>query len=76
MALLRGFEELKKDRNSVHGEVDCTFSVFEKSGNRYLQLDTYGSKDRQIPDKVSQSIQLDEASAAEFRRLLDRTFPN
>jgi len=76
MALLRGFDELKKDRNSVHEEVDCTFSVFEKSGNRYLQLDTYGSKGRQFPNKISQSIQLDEGSAAELRRLLDRIFPN
>lgn len=75
MARLKGFNELKKDRNSVHEEVECTFSVFEESGNRYLQLDTYGSRGRQIPDKVSQSIQLDEGSAAEVRRLLDRTFP-
>jgi hypothetical protein len=74
MALLRRFDELKKDRNTVHDEVDCTFSIFEDAGNLYLQLDTYGSRDRQIPGKVSQSIQLDAASAAELRRLLERTF--
>ena len=31
--------------------------MFERDGKSYLQLDTYGSADRKIPGKVSQSIQ-------------------
>jgi hypothetical protein len=41
----------------------------------YLQLDTYGSQQRVIPGKVSQTIQLDVQSARELKRLLERTFP-
>jgi hypothetical protein len=40
-------------------------------GKRYLQLDTFGSRTRQIVGKVSQSIQFDVASAAELKRLIE-----
>jgi hypothetical protein len=76
VARLNALNERKKDRNSVHEPVDCTFTVFEKGNRRYLQLDTYGSVERQIRDKVSQSIQLDAESAAALRTLLDRVFPH
>ena len=66
--------EIAKDRNTVHGEVDCTYLVFEEGGDTYLQLDTYGSSSRSIPGKVSQSLQLNEAGAKELRKLLRQTF--
>jgi hypothetical protein len=40
-----------------------------------LQLDTYGSPERQIPGKTSQSIQLNAESAAELKRLIEKVFP-
>jgi hypothetical protein len=76
LARLNALNERKKDRNSIHEAVDCTFTVFEEGNRRYLQLDTYGSAERQIRDKVSQSIQLDAESAAALRTLLDRVFPH
>ena len=75
MALITEFTELQKERNRVHGPVECGWTVLERNGTRYLQLDTYGSRDRQIPGKTSQSIQLDAASAAELKRLIARVFP-
>jgi hypothetical protein len=75
MALISTLTELKKDRNQVHGPVDCGWTVFEEGGERYLQLDTYGSQERKILGKTSQSIQLDAKSAAELKRLIERTFP-
>ena len=61
MALVEKFEQLTMDRNSVHGLVRCTYSVFsDGNGNRYLQLDTYGSATRKIGGKKSQSLQLDQ----------------
>jgi hypothetical protein len=36
----------------VHEPVDCTYTVFEDgAGQRYLQIDTYGSKQRQLRGK-------------------------
>jgi hypothetical protein len=63
------------NRGRVHGEVECGYTAFEREGRRYLQLDTYGSNDRAIPGKVSQSIQLDEDGARELKRLIQQSFP-
>ena len=49
--------------------------IFERDGSKYLQLDTYGSRDRKFQGKVSQSIQLDEGSAGEMQTLIRRAFP-
>ena len=75
MALIAEFTKLQKERNQVHGVVECGYTVFEEGGSRYLQLDTYGSQERQIRGKTSQSIQLNAASAAELRALIEKTFP-
>lgn len=48
---------------------------FEAEGARYLQLDTFGSTDRQIPGKTSQSIHLNEHSAAQLKDLIEWAFP-
>jgi hypothetical protein len=38
-------------------------------------LETYGSNSRAIPGKVSQSIELDEAGAAELMSIIGQAFP-
>jgi hypothetical protein len=75
MALITELTELQKDRNQVHGVVECGYTVFEHGGTRYLQLDTYGSQERQIPGKTSQSIQLNADSAGQLKALIEKTFP-
>jgi hypothetical protein len=75
MALIREFQQIHKESNRVHDAVECGWAIFEHRGATYLQLDTYGSRGRQIPGKVSQSIQLDAASAAELSRIIRRTYP-
>ena len=59
----------------VHGEVECGYGTFEDRGRRFLQLDTYGSADRAIPGKVSQTFHLDEEGARELKKLLLESFP-
>ena len=72
MALVKKFELIEKDRYSVHDPVDCAYIVFTgDDGKRYLQLDTFGSKNRQIAGKISQSMQFDVASAAELKRVIE-----
>ncbi len=76
MALVKSLKALHKDRCSPHGPVECTFTVFtDDAGTKYLQLDTYGSATRQIPDKVSQSLQFSGESLRQLRDLIEREFP-
>lgn len=44
MALVKedNLENLEKIRNTVHQEVEATYTVFEKDGEKYFQIDTYG----------------------------------
>lgn len=49
-----------KNKSNVHNTVQATYSIFNKNGKSYLQIDTLGSTDREIPNKISQSIQMDE----------------
>jgi hypothetical protein len=77
MALITELKQITKDRQAVHGLVECAYSVFTgPDGQRYLQLETFGSKERQIPGKTSQAIQLSESSATELKRLIEETFPS
>jgi hypothetical protein len=77
MALVTSLTPNTKERQSVHGPTRCLYAVVEGSnGERYLQLDTVGSEDRAIPDKVSQSIQFDRQAAGQLLQLLLSTFPD
>ena len=67
-------KKLDKDRNIVHNRVDATYSVFTIDGNQYVQIDTYGNSDRAMPEKISQSFQLDHESAKFLCDLLRRVF--
>ena len=75
MALLRDFNAVTKESQGPHAVVECGYSTFSAGGETYLQLDTYGSPERSIPGKISQSIQLDRDSAAKLKQILARTFP-
>jgi hypothetical protein len=50
-------------------------SIIEGGEGTRLQLDTLGSRDREIPGKVSQSIQLDEEGARQLLEFIVRAFP-
>lgn len=54
--------------------VDCHYSVGESGEKLLLQLDTFGSKDRENPGKQSQTLQLDEAGARVLIALLKAEF--
>ena len=76
MALVTSLEEIKKDRQSVHNPTRCLVSILESGdGSRYLQLDTLGSNSREIPDKVSQTIQFDRQAAGQLLQFIHRAFP-
>jgi len=61
------------ERESVHSEVECTYDIVtDKDGHRFLQLDTYGSKERQMKGKKSQSIRLSQAAIDEIKAIIKR----
>ncbi|MCH5165510.1 MAG: methionyl-tRNA formyltransferase [Clostridiales bacterium] len=66
--------KLDKERNTVQEEVAATYTVFEKNGERYFQIDTYGRSDRIETEKASQIIQIDKDSAKELIKLLLNEF--
>ncbi len=77
MALIQEFERTTKERQAIHKPTRCTISDFLGVDNRrYLQIDTFGSANRDFPDKISQSIQLNEDSAAKLKELIESVFPS
>ena len=63
-----------KARYSIQDEVEAKYSVFEKDGEKFFQIDTYGRSNRVETEKSSQIIQLDEGSAKELIKLLIKEF--
>lgn len=74
MAQVNSFERKSMERNVVHGMIEATYTPFEADGEKYLQIDTYGSEARDIPGKKSQSVQLNKQSAVELVAILRREF--
>jgi Protein of unknown function (DUF2442) len=74
MALIKAFEEKRRDRQSVHDGIDATYSVFERNRRIFVQIDTYGRAEREMPGKISQSLQFDEKSARELFDVLRDAF--
>lgn len=74
VALIKSFEEKRMDRNSIHDAIEATYTTFERDGRRFVQIDSYGRAQREIPGKKSQSIQLDEKSARELFDILGDFF--
>lgn len=65
----------EKGRNFIHREVECTYTSFvSEDKSKYLQLDTYGSDDRKIKNKISQSIQLNKESAKYLMKIIQDEF--
>jgi len=52
-----------KERNIVQDDVPAVYCVFEKDGNKYFQIDTYGNRDRECPEQANQMIQFDKVFA-------------
>lgn len=72
MAIVRRLDPMPLEQNSKHSEVNCTYTiVVEADGQRFLQVDTYGSAERQIPGKKSQSIRFSPEAITQLKTILD-----
>jgi hypothetical protein len=75
MAIVRRLAPVTLERETRHSEVECTYSIVsDNQGRRYLQVDTYGSTDRQIPGKKSQSIRFAPEAINQLKKLLSTHF--
>ena len=71
---LDNIKRIEKTRNTIHDKVYTTYTIFEEDGEKYIQFDTYGRIDRENPEKISQSIQLDRNTAKYIVKLLSQEF--
>lgn len=77
MALVTLLEPQSKNRQTVHRPTRCLYAFVDgDTGERLLQLDTLGTDDRQIVDKVSQSIQFNRDAAQQLMDLFRQVFPD
>lgn len=75
MALVINLKKGAKDRDSIHKQTECTyFIVHNKTNDKFLQLDTYGSADRELKGKLSQSIQFSPEAIKQLKELLAKEF--
>lgn len=71
---LESIKKIEKSRNTIHEKVHATYTIFEMEGEKYVQIDTYGRIDRENPEKISQSFQLDKATAHFLVDILKKEF--
>jgi hypothetical protein len=74
MAVVPRFTVKDLDRQVAHTEVEATISTVEVDGEKFVQIDTYGSKNRAIPNKVSQSLRLSKAAFDELVKIGSKFF--
>ena len=74
MAIVREFIEEEASRESKHSEVEAKLRLVESGGERFVQIDTYGSADRQIPGKISQSLRLSKTAFDQLVRACSKHF--
>lgn len=71
---IQNIKKLNKERNTVHDEVNATYTVFNYEGEKYLQIDTYGKAERKNPENISQTFQFNRESASYIANLLIEEF--
>jgi len=76
VARVRSFRKGVQDIRVHPSEVDCFHQVVESDLGKFVHLSTFGSDARQAAPKSSQSIQIDEAMAAELVQILKSVFPS
>jgi hypothetical protein len=53
----------EQKRHNIHSIVDATYFFFDRGDERFFQLDTYGSPDREVRGMPSQKVQFDKKNS-------------
>ena len=72
MAIVRELKRITLEHSTPHTELkDCTYSIiYDDDGRKSLQIDTYGSAQRKMPGKKSQSLRFAPEAIDQLRRIL------
>lgn len=77
MAIVRQLVFRPLEVSAKHTETQGSYSLTtDTDGTRYLQIDTYGSPERKLEGKKSQSIRLSEEAARQLVRIIAQYFPD
>jgi hypothetical protein len=74
MAIVRQLVLQQLEGEAPHSEADCTYSLIPTPEGTYLQIDTYGSRRRQIVGKKSQSIRFAPEAIEQLKGILSQHF--
>lgn len=74
MARIEVFEEAEMQRMQLHDPVDAKYYKQECDGKKLLQISTFGRATRDLPGKLSQTIQLDAQSGRQLFDILRSHF--
>jgi hypothetical protein len=69
MAIVRTFEPLDLKANARHTETRGGWSVQGQDGEKFIQINTVGSDEREIPNKVSQTLRLSKEAIEQLAEL-------
>lgn len=71
MGQINELNRITLERDSTHRKVECTYSIIiGEDGLKYLQIDSYGSDERQFKGKKSQSMRFTPDAIAQLRNIL------
>ncbi len=74
MAIVRRLVPQPLEAESKHSETECTYTIVRVHEGTYLQIDTYGSRQRRIPGKKSQSIRFAPEAIEQLKTILAKHF--
>ncbi|MEO1492003.1 MAG: methionyl-tRNA formyltransferase [Pseudomonadota bacterium] len=74
MALVNSLVRKDLSRPTLHKGIEASYSFFEHDGRRLLQIDSFGTTEREMPGKKSQTLQFDDETASQLFAILKREF--
>jgi hypothetical protein len=74
MAIVRKFTEEPAAPETMHSECAGKLRAIKAGGAKFIQIDTCGSADREMPGKISQSLRLFESVVQQIIRMAAKHF--
>jgi hypothetical protein len=73
MAIITKLTKSILENPQKNKETEAVYYIIDLE-ERYLQIDTFGSKGRKYPNKASQSIRLNRDMAHQLKYIIEETF--
>ncbi|RXD07372.1 hypothetical protein EQZ23_04830 [Sphingomonas sp. UV9] len=69
MATVRALKIYQPERSSKQSDADASIILLDFEGEKFVQIDSYGSKDRKLVGKRSQSLRLSKEAFEQLVKL-------